>query len=631
MIERETSNGLIVVERATSSGVTPTMTLEEVQSRYIDELNRAENNVVFLRESIAELEVSLEDVGWSRISGYGEREFSDAGLKKIRRMARLFFIKNPLIKHTVLIQCYYVWGQGVTVSASDDDVNTLVQKFLEDPKNIKVFTGHQARLNLEQDLQTEGEIFAAMFTNQSTGRVIVRRFVPDEIISILTNPNDYNEPWFYKRIWTEDTLTRDSGAQGQKERVSYHPDWRLLYEDQTDDDIPNRNTWPKIGDVDIEWDAPIYHVKVGGYADQKRGTPEVYSALDWAKAVKDNLEDYATIRRAQARFAWKQTVKGGKTAVNAAKTKLNTTVNAGGTGQVEQNPPPGTGSTFIQSEGAGDLVPLKTAGSQPSPDEARNLWLMVSAATGIPETMMSGNADVGSYATAKTLDRPTELQMENRRQLWTDVFLDIIGYVVDMAIAMPNGFLKNKGKKETDEYTGQTVYVLTDENDRDIEIRFPSILRHDIYTLMQAIVLAITLNGQQTAGLIDDRTASGMIMSALGENNFDEMLDKMFPGNEFVFNAGHQGPPGADDSSVGDPEKIPIIPGKPKGNNNPDTGGDPTPKGEPAASALDTQTLSLSRRRLQESVGGIRRRKGTNRSGFIYESRSQNKEVKVDS
>lgn len=643
MNERETENGLIVLEKNVHAPAGE-QKFEEVVRGLVSRLGREEDTVEYLKESLAELELSLEDVGWQRLSGFGDREFSDAGLRKIRRLARLNFLKNPLIRHGILVQCYYVWGQGVTVSASDDKVGTLVQKFLEDPKNIGVFTGHQARLNLEQDLQAEGEIFAGMFTNQQTGRVIMRRFVPDEIGEIITNPEDYNEPWFYKRTWNNREFDYETGVKGDKERITYYPDWRLLYEDQNDPDIPTPDSCPTINGKKVNWDAPIYHVKVGGFGDQKRGCPEVYSALDWAKAVKDSLEDYATILRAHSRFAWKFSSTKGKGPISSAKQKLGTTMNANGTGQIETNPPPASGSVWGQVEGAGDLTPFKTAGMVAPPDEGRKLGLMVSAGMGIPETILWGNADVGNLATAKTLDRPTELQMENRRQLWSDIFIDIFGYVIDMAIKSPKGMLD--GEEEDDEYYGTKAYVLDADGDRTVDIRFPSILRHDVFTLIQAIVWAITLNGQQSAGLIDDRTAAGMLMSALGENDFDDMLDQMYPDKDFVFNAGHEGPPGADDSSVGDPSKTPPpIPGVPSGNNNPPIGGAPNAGQDGGGMSTDpapAQDLLMAlsaRTKLMESLGAMKRRKGSNRSGFKYEpkgSRSPKKalekvkEVEVD-
>lgn len=502
----------------------------EADEQEIRELRRrvgdAWNNQELLTEAIAELELALEDTGWQRVSGFGDREFSTFGLSRIRRLARLAYLKNPLIRHAVNVQSHYVWGQGATISAGSDEVNVCIQQFLDDPKNIVIFSGHMARLMLENELQVEGDVFLPMFTKRSTGRVVIRRFNPDEITEIITNPEDYMEPWFYKRVWHAQTLNYQDGTVNATERISYYPDWRFVY--NVDPDIPRPDF---IGEAPVVWDAPVYHIKVGGFGEQKFGCPEIYAALDWARAVKEDLEDYATIKRAHSRFAFQITSKGGRTGAQAIKTKLGTTMNQGGTGQIETNPPPISGSGWIAPEGMG-LQGFKTAGLIPSPDEGKRLGLMVAAGTGIPETILFGNADSGNLATAKTLDRPTELQMENRRILWADAYTEILNYVIDMAIKAPDGMLD--GEEVEDQELGLVHYELSDEADREIDVRFPSILRHDIFQLIQAIVWAVTLNGKPSAGLIDDRTAAQLLLNGLGENEYDDVVETMFPQDQGV-------------------------------------------------------------------------------------------------
>ena len=258
-----------------------------------DEFDRVSNNLELVTESLAELELALEDTGWQRLSGFGDREFSLAGLRKLRRLARLNYLKNPLIRHAVDVQAHYVWGQGMTVSASDEEVNEVIQAFLEDPKNLATFSGHQARFNLEADLRVEGDLYLAFFTNQDTGRVIVRRFVPDEVIEIITNPDDYQEPWFYKRTWTRREFNVETGDQGTRDRVTYHSDWRLIY--NRDPDVPHRVLPP---DLLRRPDLPGLRADPG--ADRGRGGQgAVHEAADpgragavphlWPDAVRHRL------------------------------------------------------------------------------------------------------------------------------------------------------------------------------------------------------------------------------------------------------------------------------------------------------------------------------------------------------
>ena len=128
---------------------------------------------------------------------------------------------------------------------------------------------------------------------------------------------------------------------------------------------------------------------------QKFGIPDVYAALDWARAYKEFLENWATISKALARFIWNLQVKGGSRSVTAGKTKLNTTLTTNTT-TGETNPPSTTGAMFIGS--GEDISPIRTAGAQTSPEQGRRLLLMVAAGVGLPETFF-GDVATGNLAT----------------------------------------------------------------------------------------------------------------------------------------------------------------------------------------------------------------------------------------
>jgi hypothetical protein len=515
--------------RATESAMVPVSVLErEVAAR--------DNSIELLVERFAELELALEDTGWMRQSGGGEREFSRDGLRKLIRICRLSYMKNPLINHAVNVQADYVWGQGANITAGSETVNDVVQAFLDDRRNSGELTGHAARVGKEIQLQVESNLFIVLFTNSSSGMVRVRSINVDEVADIVKNPQDSAEPWYYKRVWIERTFDPSDGTTETASKTAYYPDWKHA-------PIPRPES---IGGMPVLWESPVYHVKTGGLGDMTFGVPEIYSAIDWARAVKEDLEDYATIRRALARFAWQVKTKGGPQAVAAAKTKLSTTLVADGY-QLEHNPPPTVGSMFIGSDGA-DLQPVKTSGAQTGPDEGRRLWLMVAAGTGIPESILSGDATVGSYATAKSLDRPTELKMRNRQTLWADILNDLLGYVIDQAAIRPNGPLS--GAYELDPYTGEQKIVLSidpatnEPIDRSIDIDFPALLERDVDARITAIVRAATLGVSGTrAGTMDDRTLTRLLLSALGEDDIDQMLGTLFPDDATMLPSGPGEPP----------------------------------------------------------------------------------------
>ncbi len=476
------------------------------------------NNLELLQERIASLELALEDASWQRLIGETEREFSRDGLRQICAMARLMYLKNPLIQRGVNVQRDYVFGQGISVKAEADVVNEVVERFWEDQKNQAELTSHQALMYKEVDLAIYGNIFFVLFTRPSTGQVRVRTIPVDEVIEIICNPDDAKEPWLYRRQWTQQGFDLASGATDVESLTAYYPDWRWMPTTKPDN----------IGGYPVLWNQPVYHVRVGGLADMRFGVSEVYAAIDWARAYKSFLEDWATIVRAYSRFAFQLTVRGGKSGIAAAKVKMASTL---GTDGVETNPPPAAASTFIGSENA-SLQPVRTGGATTSAEDARRLLLMVAATLGLPETFF-GDASVGSLATAQSLDRPTELKFRSRQTLWADVLTAICDFVVVAAVRY--GELQGVLEEEADG-TPEVKLAEIDPDTGDpvsasVKVTFPPILEHDVAATTTAITQAAALD------VLDDRTLARMILQALGETDVDGVLEKLFPDDDLVSQA----------------------------------------------------------------------------------------------
>lgn len=468
-----------------------------------------------LRERMAELELALEDANWMRLMAGGQQEFTRQGLQKIIDLARVMYIKNPLIKRSVMVKALYVWAQGVTVRAKDAQINAAIQAFWDDPDNRKELTSHAAQMLKEADLAVEGNIFFVFFPRPSDGRVRMRSIPTSEIQDIVCDPDDAKSPQLYLRSWSQTSVDPSSGRKKTEQRKAYYPDWHYQ----------PVNKPATIGRISVQWNSPVYHVRVGGYSDWRFGLSEVYASIDWARAYKEFLEDWASLTRSYSRFAFKMTTKGGARGVSAAKAKLASTL---GTSSSETNPAPSTGSIFIGSEGM-DLQPLQLRGANVDAEDGRRMLLMVAASAGLPETYY-GDVSVGTLATAKTMDRPTELMMRERQTFWTDVLRDIVNYVLLWQVKAPGGSLRSLGSIDT-EIEDDQVYETIAWNDgvnRMLDIDFPPILERDVQAAVQAVVTALTLNGQQIS-LLDEPTATRMILNALAEDDVDEIMTQMFP------------------------------------------------------------------------------------------------------
>jgi hypothetical protein len=443
-----------------------------------------------LESRIADLELALEDRGWQQLTMQANFEFSRHGLAQITELARAMYVKNPLINRGVEVKKLYVWGRGCTVDCGDEDAQAAIAEFLEDPGNQRALTGELQRGEAEKELQVTANLFIACFAGASEAQTMAVRLIPfEEIEKVIRNPQDRSEPWFYERRWTEEQLDPDLGASVLSQRVAYYPafDYRPPAAERLD----------TIGDHPVLWDTPVMHLRVGGFPHWEFGVSEVYSALDWARMHTENLQNWASITKALARFAWKLKTQGGAKGVAAAKTKLRSTA---GTAAGETNPPPVTGSTFI-SAGANELEPIKTAGAANSPADSKFLLLQVAAGLGLPEFFF-GNADVGNYATSKVLDRPTEMTFVERQKLWTQVYGDLIALALEARGVTPS---------------------------EPVTISFPPILEHDIDASMSALVRGITLDGKTPVVVPDMRQVAAMVFKLLEVEDASDVLDRLFP------------------------------------------------------------------------------------------------------
>jgi len=470
-------------------------------------------------EKIAELELANENRGWLSLSGASEKEFSRSGLRTICKESFLFFLKNPLMRRAVVTQADYVFAQGLTIKADNPIVDSVVQDFLSDPLNEAAFTSLPKMMAAEIDLQITANLFFAFFKNDA-GQVRVRLVDFDQWEHVFCNPDDADEPWLYLRRW------REEGKRTITER--WYPDWRYRPKERYPAHTWNRKTVP------IEWDVPVHHVKVNAVRGQMFGTSELYAAQDWARAYNKFLTNWSSLIASYARFAWDIVRKGNAAARQAAKARLDSDIS-----NDNLNAPPAVGSAFIHGEGT-SVQPIKTAGATTSMEDGRRLMLMVCAALGWPETFF-GDVSVGTLATAKSLDRPTELKCMRRQRMWEIVIEEICAFAIQ-CVAEAGSVAGLSGEWAPDEWGGEVFEygpdTETDGAERDapidthVAVDFPELVEEDVAARMDAIVKAYTMMGLPPAGTIDVKYATEQSLIALGETSVEEQMDRLFPEGE---------------------------------------------------------------------------------------------------
>lgn len=473
----------------------------------------AESALEIVNEARADLELAMEDRGWSDLLHQGEAGFTRDGLRRTCRVARVMALGNPLIKRGLNIRQAYIWGGSVSIRAlaGDEDgtsaVNDLVQAYLDDPLNKASFIGDEAQEQLERALGTDGNVMLAQFTSPLTGRVQTRVLPFDQIEDIFFNPEDSSEPWFYLRIY-ETTVITELGAFTNETRKELYP--ALFHRPVMRARVMEVQGH---GSVPVKWDAPVRHVKVNGLQGQKWGLGDAFAALPWARSYSEFLTDWATLVKALSQFAWRLSAKGNAKKANDLRRAV----------QRAGQPLPGNAGTVGAVATMTDDVQLEAipkTGATIDSESGRPLAAMVAAALGVPVTMLLSDPGVsGNRATAETLDKPTIEEMNQRRTVWAETAKDILAYVILQAVKAPRGPLK--GTISRDEVTGREMLVLAGDEDQSIEVVFPPLEDVDPEVLIKSIVLA------DGTGKVPPLVTVRLLLQALGVEDVDAILEEV--------------------------------------------------------------------------------------------------------
>ena len=486
-------------------GIRAWLRLQETTAPAVDTTGERETLTHLIEENQHALHtlasLQREDRGWMQLTQQASQTLSRDGLRQISDTCRAMHILSPLIKRGIALRAAYVWGQGVGVTArangteGTQDVNTVVQAFLDDPGNRRNVTGAQAHVRIETQLGTDGNVFIACFTNPKTGFVSVRTIDTDEITDQVANPNDKSETWFYRRDYTEQVIGERTTRLQSFQRTVWYP---ALGHD------PARKP-PMIDGHPVMWDAPVYHIRVNEQGQW--GIPDALASVPWARAHKEFLEDWATMMKALSRIAWR--LSGKKNAAQDARRAMQ---------QAQAFLDGPAGQTAAMDPGT-QLEAVPKSGATIDAESGRPLAVMIAAGLGLPvTTLMSDPGQTGARAVAETLNLPTRLEMQARQETHSEAYRAIMNHVIDQAVLAPQGPLT--GGVKVDSFTGQREVVLAGDDDRTLDIVWPDLDDTPAETIVQAITTADAT--QKLPPLVTLR----LLLRALKVRDVDEILDR---------------------------------------------------------------------------------------------------------
>lgn len=363
-----------------------------------DTIQRLADQNEYLEESMTDLALRIDDMGWKPLGQYGgEHEIPLSSLQEMADTCQALVTMNPQVKRGIAARTSYIWGQGVIVGDKGDAWFT---------KSVqRTFGTTVAQLEIERTAAATGNLFFLV----DSARNYVRRIPFHEIGAVMCDPDDPETVLYVKRTYNRRAIDLDRGNP-----VADNPE-EVWYPTDQLESLPVGS----IQRVRVDRTQRIVHIPFNRQVGWAMGVPDVFAVVFWAKAYKEFLENCATLARAYARFAAKVTSSSKKGQQRVASKMAEAPARDPATGQVRE-----VGATAALGSGH-DLSFMQTV--RPVEFDAGSpLAAMVAAGLEVPLPVLTSDPGTGNRATAETLDDPTILSMQARQQLMDDGLKRII-------------------------------------------------------------------------------------------------------------------------------------------------------------------------------------------------------------
>jgi hypothetical protein len=445
-------------------------TLEEVQQEnlYLQE------DLALLKESMADVVLRMEDLGWQKLMG--TMDDADAiGLgtvKNTSKTCRSLAILNPIIVRGINVRTAYIWGNGVEfgpkesgkakklseAAAPAKKLGTAEQGFLDQPSVKKWLASDQAWQEMEKATSTDGNFFMLVSKNTVTprgrrkARHDVARVPMDQITGAVTDQDNVESIWFYRREWTR---LNPNGSGGER-MVQYYP--------AIDYDEGLYGTPGDIDGIKVDYDSRIAHRTVNKQTGWKWGVPTLWPVMFWAKAHKEYLETQLALAKAYARFAFKATAP----TANAAKAAAAKVAAAPGTDPYTGMPNQVGGAFF----GAGiNLQAVGKPGGAVDFEGGNSLAEYVAAGLSVPISDLLANSGHGNRSSTETIFESNAKVMEAEQaanKAFFEAIFDFLGLDIKVEFPPINKELTYRQIQAIAQ--AASLHVLSDEEIRELVV-----------------------------------------------------------------------------------------------------------------------------------------------------------------
>ena len=356
----------------------------------------------------------------------GQTVVSEQHRKSKVRKSRQLTLTDPNAERQIELWTDFGFGRNLDIDFADEAAGEWWTQFWESRWNAPVLKDRLLH-NLSTDLLIDGEIFFCFYTaradNERLGYVgglpTVRTINPDEIVEILTDPDDAAIPIYYKRQWT---------AKDQHMRTRYYPDMAVTPEMRERVELPQGAEIA--GEVENGWsgtDVCVMHAAYLRRGKLARGWPLLTTSGVWLDAYKDFLTARLAVAQAVYTYVDKLKVQGGSRAVDAVIANVQSSLVM--SGHRETNPNAVPGSDWVENQALDrQRMPLGTGASDAEKDSAA--FLAMAGGAGQAPAMFLGRGELVRMAVAEQMMEPIRRQWQRYQSFWSSVWGEMIDFVL---------------------------------------------------------------------------------------------------------------------------------------------------------------------------------------------------------
>jgi len=335
--------------------------------------------------------------------------------------SRQQWLYSPLAQWSVQTWTNNGLGEKVSVTCNDEKAEELWDEVWH---NSAIFDD-DAIQELSNNVLVDGEIYMAAFVSIADGTVKFELLDSDEIKEIVTNPDNKNEPLYYKREFTGPTMSTNT---------LYYPDWHTYFYHEEDlakaqlaaDAVVTVSESMSQNNGTSVFVLHIAHNRKS--SKSLHGWPILGIAAPYLSAHKEFVETRLTVARNKASYVSEEVVQGGSRAVAAVRGRFDSQLGTAGAGYTDANPAPVPGSRLIHNSSATHTeFPMTTGAGDASEDNKVFSWMALIGAGLFPTT---AGLDTSRWATAVAMDKTQAVQWARYQSFWSCQFKKMVEIVL---------------------------------------------------------------------------------------------------------------------------------------------------------------------------------------------------------